>query len=530
MKASRGVPRLHVVEVGDGDDPPGEDRPVVKIIAGRRSVAIDQAEEHLLARDADLYQRGDFVVRVAPQGIDVDHETQASVLRIIPVSPQHMRERFTRAVDLRRFEKRSRKWLSADCPADFAEAYLQRIGEWKLPRLRAVTGAPSLRFDGSIIDRPGYDSRTGIYYDPRGVRFPAVDQAPDRTAAGRALNSIAELFGTFDFVDEASRSVALSGILTALFRGAMQAAPLHGVSAPVAGSGKSKIVNIASILATGHHVPVNSPGKDEAETEKRIAAKLQAGDRMVSIDNVTHPLGGELLCQSLTEPLVETRVLGTSKMLVTPNVVSWYATGNNLKFAGDMVRRALRCLLDPRCEQPELREFETPDPIILAALHRPELVCAALTVARGFVVAGFPRSEAPLGSFPDWSKWVRDPLIWLGWPDPVSTIAGIRNEDPKLAALAAVLEQWEGVIGGEPVTTRNVVDRASAVGTSGYLKPEFRDALMLVGGSPSGDSLSPGRLGKWLGQVKGRTIGRKRIDEAGKVNGMQRWCLRSVAL
>src|SRR5207248_1842816 len=154
-------------------------------------------------------------------------------------------------------------------------------------------------------------------------------------------------------------------------------------------------------------------------------------------------IGGELLCQVVTEPLVSIRIMGTLFRLVAPNVTTWFATGNNLKFVGDMVRRGLLCRLDPKCERPELREFDTPDPCLIALRERPALVVAALTIAHAFAVAGFPRSFSPLGSFEDWSKWVRDLLIWLGRADPVEAMDEVRRDDPKLMALVAVLEQWK---------------------------------------------------------------------------------------
>jgi len=68
----------------------------------------------------DLFQRGDFVVQVAPQDVDVGDGERVSAMRIVTVGSQHMRERFTRAVDLQKFDKRSESWVSIDCPNDFA--------------------------------------------------------------------------------------------------------------------------------------------------------------------------------------------------------------------------------------------------------------------------------------------------------------------------------------------------------------------------------------------------------------------------
>jgi len=70
-----------------------------------------------------------------------------------------------------------------------------------------------------------------------------------------------------------------------------------------------------------------------------------------------------------------------------------------------------------------------------------------LTIARAFLMARCPRERAPLGSFGDWSKWVRDPPIWLGRPDPVLALGEARRDYPDLNALVAVMGQWMLVFG-----------------------------------------------------------------------------------
>jgi hypothetical protein len=501
-------------------------RPVVQIVPGNRSAAIDEAEQYLIDRDDGLFQRNDTVVRVGAVEIDIGGGEKASGLRVIAVGREHMRERFTRAVDLHRFDKRSDSWVSIDCPKDFAEAYLERAASWRLPILRAVTTIPTLRRDGTIIERPGYDAGSGVFFDPRGVSFPPVPGAPAKDAALAALERHDELLGTFDFVDETSRSVAESGMLTAVFRNAMSAAPIHGISATVAGSGKSKIVNLAALLVLGHPAPVTSLGQREEETEKRIATTLVHGDTIVSIDNVERAIGGELLCQVVTEPLINIRILGSLGRFIGPNVATWFATGNNFAFAGDMVRRALMCRLDPGCERPELREFETPDPCVIAREKRPELVVDALTIARAFWLAGCPQSEPPIGSFEDWSRWVRDPLIWLGRADPATAMERVRHDDPVLIELGAVIAQWRQVIGDERVTGRELITTAAQEIVGSLAHPEFHDALLTVAGDRG--VINGHRLGKWLGRVKGRVIGGWRIEAAEMLRGMARWQLRTA--
>src|SRR5262245_32428487 len=140
--------------------------------------------------------------------------------------------------------------------------------------------------------------------------FPPVPQFPDKSEATAALGELETLISTFPFADELDRSVALSAILTTLDRRVMHAAPMHAFTSPTAGTGKSLLVDLASILATGRPMPVISQGRTEEELEKRLGAALLAGDAAISIDNCEHPLQSVFLCQVLTQSHVKIRVLG----------------------------------------------------------------------------------------------------------------------------------------------------------------------------------------------------------------------------
>ncbi len=236
-------------------------------------------------------------------------------------------------------------------------------------------------------------------FDPQGAAFPKLAASPTRDDAVAAVGVLKELIATFPFTDDASRSVALSAILTALVRASLPKAPLHVFTAPIAGSGKSMLVDIASMIATGRETPVLAQGSTAEELEKRLGAALLAGDATISIDNCEHPLGSDLLCQVLTQPSVNIRLLGQSKNVEVLTNATLFATGNNLRLVGDMTRRALISFLDPQVERPELREFAV-DPIEQIRRDRGRYVIAALTILRAPVppwsgrAATIPNSNA----------------------------------------------------------------------------------------------------------------------------------------
>ena len=348
-----------------------------------------------------------------------------------------------------------------------------------------------------------------------------------------SLEMLAGLISGFSFVTDADKAVALSAFLTACIRRSLTTAPLHAFTAPVMGSGKSKLVDIATVIACGREAAVIAQGKTEEEMEKRLGAVLLAGDTVIAIDNCEAPLGGDFLCQMLTQPIVKARILGKSEAPELPANAMVTATGNNLVLVGDMARRALLCQLDPQCERPELRVFDE-DPVQVVHARRGEYLVAALTVLRAFHVAGRPKQKEPLGSFGHWSLWVRDALIWLEQADPVATLDTVRDHDPKLDALIAVLTQWWEVVGTTRVSVQDLIENATQTRSSNSIYPKsemvhpaFREALLHVAGDAG--VINGRRLGKWVAGNEGRIVGGFRIMRKPLLSGFLTWELEQAS-
>lgn len=510
------------------DDEASAGRPNIRVVAGQLPRVVDQAEQALIRADLSLYQRGSMIVRPAMTSVMVADGRTALAQRLVHVKSHHVAEAMTRAASWERFDGRMQEWVAMDCTIRIADTYLARDGLWKLPVLTGIVHCPTLRPDGSILDQPGYDAATGMLFDPQGTSFPAITPEPDRDEALAALAFLRGLIDSFPFVGEGDRAVALSGILTTAIRRSLPTAPLHAFNAPVAGSGKSLLVDIASMIVSGRSAAVIAQGKTEEEMEKRLGAALIAGDALVSIDNCETALGGELICQALTQPTLKIRVLGKSLNAEVPSNAAMFATGNNLSVIGDMTRRVVRCTLDAQVERPELREFDR-DPIAAIHADRGNYAVAAITILRAFHVAGRPQQAAPLGSFAEWSRWVRDALIWLGEADPCATMEQVREADPRLESLTMVIEQWRSVLGERRVSAKEVIDAAVDQHQTGYggryefIHPEFREALLVVAGD--GGAVNSRRLGKWLAGHQNRIVDGMKIVSDGTAHGVVRWRL-----
>jgi putative DNA primase/helicase len=486
-----------------------DERPVIRIVKGNLPQVVDQAEAALLATNAPIYQRGSALVRpVFPS---------ERCARLEMVGVYHLREEMTKAAIWLQCNDGSGEERVVDAPELIAKTYLERAGAWKLRELKAIISAPTLRPDGTVLSQPGYDAATGLLFEPRGTVFPEVPTNPGREEAQAALGALLELLDSVPFASGADRSVALSAILTACIRPALSSAPMHAFSAPTAGTGKSMLVDIAALIATGRSAPVIAQAQTDEELEKRLGAAMLGGDTLISIDNCERPLGGEFLCQLLTQQSLKVRILGKSQNVEVPAMAMLTATGNNLSIKGDMTRRALLCYLDAGLERPETRAF-TNDLRKLAIDNRGAYVAAAITMVVARQKAGYQLDKPPLGSFEQWSFMVRDTLEWLNQEDPVETMERIRDEDPALEALGNVMEQVWLLFGDEPKTAGEIANGNSRDELS------YKEAILTVAGI-GGDKISSFRLGKWLGKAVGRPHQGKKFVKHGTRAGAVLWRL-----
>ena len=144
-----------------------------------------------------------------------------------------------------KLDKRSGRWVDIHPPHDAAMVLLKRFGDWTFPAIAGIITTPTLRPDGTILSEAGYDPATKLLLvDP--PPMPPIPENPTKNDAIAALNFLKELLAEFPFVDDVSRSVALSAQISTVCRGAYPIVPVHVVDAPVAGSGKSYLLSTVS--------------------------------------------------------------------------------------------------------------------------------------------------------------------------------------------------------------------------------------------------------------------------------------------
>jgi hypothetical protein len=494
-----------------------DDRVQVVYNINRLHETMAAAEDALIAAGVPIFQQAGRVVRAArlDEAEDDDGVRRPAGALLIRCVKQHsLRATMTSVVNFV-----SPGEHSPVAPhISLAQTYLEQVAEGggQLPVLRGIVECPTMRPDGTIMSEEGYDRATGLILDTSGVAFDPVPESPTREEALAGLGKFKAIIGQFPFVGvdgrSASRSVALSGFLTAVCRRSLPAAPMHGFSAPTPGTGKSLLCDCIAMLAMGRQsAAVNQSGEPDGEEERKaLLSILMQGDPVVMIDNISRPVTGQRWCSILTQPTWQDRLLGGNDNLTVSTRTLWLANGNNLEFREDVSRRAILCTMDAGVEKPEERGGFDLDLKVEVPRRRGELVAAALTVLRAFIVAGRPGLDklTPFAGFEEWSDLVRGALVWLGEPDPCETRVEVSAGDSAREELADLLSAWEGAVGvGEVVTTKELLAAAHSEANEGPGHGVLLAALDAV--CPRG--ANPRSVGWYLRKVKGRIRGGRRI-------------------
>ena len=500
-------------------------RPTIELADGELLRILTETEDALLASGSPVFSRAGRLVEPVAEIMPASDGRKTTVARLRELSPESFLAPIAEAAAFQKWNQRRKTLVDTDPPLHYVRVLLASERRWRLPHVSGIITTPTLRPDGSLLAEPGYDPETELYLTP-GFQISPIPEHPTRDQALTALELLTDLLSEFSFrciggehEKQLNRSVALSGLLTALVRGSLPTAPMHLIAAHMAGTGKSYLIDVFATIATGRLCPVITALKSVEETEKRLGAIVLSGIPMVSLDNCSHDLGGEFLCQMAERPVIKVRILGYSETPDCEVHTADYATGNNIGFKGDMTRRGLVCNLEARDERPELRKFNR-NTLRQAGANRATYVAAALTIMRAYLAAGAPEVCGPFGSYAEWSAMVRSPLIWLREADPVASVDMTQAEDPELADLRELVDLWLGDLKLDyPYTTASIIE-AWAAAVVGFNSNPHKEFLLQVAADKNG-SVSAKRLGEWLRRNTGRVV---RVPD-----GRRFWLIRKQA-
>ncbi len=509
MAAWLGVARVRE-QLEDGVESIG----LITVEGGKLPQIIKKIEGEMIFNGGNLYQRAGSLVRaihtekaIEEKGVTIP----ANTLTIHTINETWLSCYFTKIAKWQKYDKRFRCYERIDAEPKYSNTYFSLVGDWNLPVLRGIIECPTLRRDGSLLLKNGYDKASGLYVDYQGEKVNVLNN-PTKQDALDALEILKQPLKDFSFLAEIDRAVILAAMLTAVVNYSIPTTPWTAIDAPIMGSGKSLLADIVSMIATGRKATVISQGNDETEDEKRLGALLMRGVPLLNLDNIERPVSGDMICSMTTQTQVSIRQLGQSKMIDLPTNCTKLATGNNIVFKGDMTRRVLLCQLDPQCERPDARKFDIDlNEWIPANRHR--LLGAALTVLRAYIHAGKPLAGqiTPYGSFDDWNNLIRASLLWLGVDDPMETRQRLESSDPIKQTLGAVLPLWFAAYQSQGKTAAEIVESCEL---SQHV--DLKHALMDVAVSKRGDSIDAKRLGQWVKRYLNRVESGLRFERAGQ--------------
>ena len=488
-------------------------KPLIRVKAGELHRVVDVAERELATR-GHHFQSGGLIVSVSTDPTSGDPS-------IIPTTTPALTRELSIAADWQRYDKRNEEWVPTDPPARHVKVLCDSQKFAHLPPLSGLARQPYFsEADGQLITEPGYNPSTHRFGVFNAQHF--VVPEPTYKAAQDALELLEGLLSEFRFVSDADRAAALSAIFTAVVRPTLPHAPAFHVRAPTMGSGKTYLCELIGAFAgPGLNNKISYPTSSE-EATKVVLSLLLTSPAIIEFDDMDTdwtPHGvikGMLTAEQITE-----RVLGVSKTAAVSTRTLILGSGNNVGPIRDLLRRVVTIHIDPHCEVPAALAYKD-KPRERVRKHRGKYVAAVLTI-----IMAWQRVEAPKADVSDiatfnglWSDYCRQPLIWLGLPDPATALLKQLQHSPDQETLVDFFEKWYKVFGPVPTTVR-------AAKTEISKNEKFLDTMLELSLLDMHGCVSSTKLGQLLGKNADRIVGSYRLQRV-KADGRNGWSVMKL--
>jgi hypothetical protein len=315
-----------------------------------------------------------------------------------------------------------------------------------IPPLRGVIGAPVLRRDGTLLQKPGYDPGTGLYLAAK-VALPPVPDRPTGAQVAKARSFLLDRFlRDFLWAGEADRANYIALLMTPILRHYTRSlTPFALIDATMPASGKTILTGGPGMLYGQRVLPWTY---SEEELRKSITAVLAEQVGCVVFDNLAEGtvIDSAILAQLVTGGVWADRQLGASRTIATVNDRLWMATGNNLQVGGDMASRTIRVHLDPNMPRPEARDqsrFGIPhlDQWITVPANQLTVLWHLLVLVLDWTGHHAPRAgNLAMRQFTPWAQALGGFLAHHEIPGFLTNIAEIRDIDEDE-------QRWRGFLG-----------------------------------------------------------------------------------
>jgi len=342
-----------------------------------------------------------------------------------------------------------------NCPG-FAASILLDDPIGKLKHIEQVVHSPFLCKDGSLLLKKGYYPEQQIYITQNYSHLRIPDK-PTKQDAEKAVEVLLELVKEFPITNELTTSAVLSALITSALGPSIKLSPFFTVRAPTRGIGKSVFVDMCSIIHAGRLLPKIFSVNDEEELRKRIEGLLKEKVTFINIDNYEGEIRSKALCTVVTAQSIYFRIMHTHDMPEAENKAIIFINGNNVILGKDLVRRTIVVefgLPKGYEENPFKRKFSR-DIIEYTKEKRNEILEAVITIVKAYLESNEKVDVEDIegfAGFDDWNKFVREPIVWLGYPDPVETLDTLIKHDQDRQTQINVWEVLLEVSDGEKLT------------------------------------------------------------------------------
>ncbi|MBI2844858.1 MAG: toprim domain-containing protein [Armatimonadetes bacterium] len=350
--------------------------------------------------------------------------------------------------------------------------YLYAHPDLPFPVIDGITEIPVLRSDGTILDSPGYDEATKLYYHPPDdLELPPIPDVPTDEDRREAAELLREVFCDMPFLSEADRTHTIALLLSPILRQLTRTTPLALMNAHQPSNGKSLIGDAISLIITGRNANNATAPIESKEWESFLGALLFAGEPLVFFDNVKHTVSDAALEKVLTSKEVTNRVLGKSTALTVTNRITFAMTGNNIQVGREIARRSYMINLDAGISNPEDRpvsSYRHPELREWIRENRGRIVWALFVIIRAWFADGQPTYELPhMGSFERWTRLVGNILTHAGFGGFLANRNKLRADaDQESAQWEAFLSRWRELYGDE---ARSIADIAPDLTSDAHL-------------------------------------------------------------
>ena len=367
-----------------------------------------------------------------------------------------------------------------------------------LPPLTGVVSIPVLTSCGNLLDKPGYDAESGLFYIARKGFAPIIHKDANLEDAQDALRWIEEeVLIDFPFEDEASKAAAISLAILPFVRELINGqTPLYLLDKPAAGTGATMLTKALLFPYLGREISVKPWTSTEDERRKQITAHLMSGGGPFFFDNMSKYINSDVLAMALTAENWSDRVLQTSQMVKLRNRSIWAATGNNPQFHNQIARRIVRIRLVPLAADPtERSNFRHPELLNWVMQHRAQFVEKILTIVLAWNNAGRPAfSGKPLASYESWSRVMGGILEYLGVHGFLSNLSSFKeSQDNDEQATYDLIESWWVDHGGVALRPAQVYET-------------FKDQDAAAYWDAPSDKGKSTKAGRWLNTLKDRVF------------------------